>query len=38
MGEGIVTNPRQFARELVKGLNDDWDDDVNLEFAKNYGS
>lgn len=33
VGEGVVTNPREFARQMVDGLNEAYQDDVHIEFA-----
>jgi len=33
IGEGIVTDPKAFARKIVEGLNEAYRDNVNIEFA-----
>jgi hypothetical protein len=33
VGDGIVVNPKEFTRQLVKGLNEAYKDNVSIEFA-----
>jgi hypothetical protein len=33
VGEGVVTHPKEFARQLIDGLNEAYHDDVYIDFA-----
>ena len=33
LGDGVVTHPKEFARQLIDGLNEAYQDDVHIEFA-----
>lgn len=33
VGEGVVTHPKEFARQIIDGLNEAYRDDVHIEFA-----
>jgi len=33
IGDGVVTDPKSFARQLIEGLNEAYRDNVNIEFA-----
>ncbi len=33
VGEGVVTHPKEFARQMIEGLNEAYHDDVHIEFA-----
>ena len=33
VGDGVVTNPKEFAKQIVLGLNEAYRDNVNIEFA-----
>jgi len=33
MGEGVITQPKEFVRQLVQGLNEAYRDNVDVEFA-----
>jgi len=33
IGDGVVTDPKAFARQLIDGLNEAYHDNVNIEFA-----
>jgi hypothetical protein len=33
VGDGVVVDPKEFARQLIAGLNEAYHDNVNIEFA-----
>ena len=33
MGDGVITQPKEFVRQLVQGLNEAYRDNVDVEFA-----
>ena len=33
VGDGVVTHPKEFARQMIDGLNEAYQDDVHIEFA-----
>jgi hypothetical protein len=33
MGDGVITQPKEFVRQLVSGLNEAYQDNVDVEFA-----